>query len=516
MYTHESASILSLKLDDKNPRFILPKTGDSQENIRKYLLEQEDALALTRNIVKYGGLMPGERIVVTKENGDYIVLEGNRRTCACQILVDRSLIPSNLIDKIPSSSETLINAISEVEIDIIPSREEARRFLATRHIERAKEWSTIAKMRFCYEDYELDHSVSKINDRTGLPVSSINKYIRNYKILIRGLEGTWSPEERDKLFILDIKPDKLVRLFELSDTKKFLQLYFDDQYTLKSNLISKDDIDEIIHIWTQKAFIDDEINTRTPFGKFTPDGSSIGACKFIENILIKYFPYNSNGSCTTEGPSTSEGASNSGTTSTSESTSNSGTTSTSESTSNSGTTSTSEGTSNSGAASTSNNIPKLSRFFSGLNLNNVQETEENGKGVIAVCNELDKVSKSSTFINNYPICTAFIIRALIEQSIKYYAKKHGYWAVIMKTYQNKGKSNGDPQLSFIINQFKANKAWIPDKQIQRLFTVAFNNNIQIEKFNLVVHSPECYTLSPDTLKSIPDEGLLAISNYFLS
>lgn len=444
------------------------------------MLEQENALALARNIVEYGGLMPGERIVVTKENGDYIVLEGNRRTCACQILVDRSLTPSNLINKIPPSSEALINAISEVEIDIIPSREEARRFLATRHIERAKEWSTIAKMRFCYEDYELGHSVSNINDRTGLPISSINKYIKNYKILIRGLDSSWSPEEKKKLFILDIKPDKLVRLFDLADTKKFLQLYFDDQYTLKSNLISKDDIDKIIHIWTQKAFIDDEINTRTPFGKFIPNGGSIGACKFIENILKKYYPCNSNESCTTEGASTSEGTSTSGTT------------------------------------STSSNIPKLSRFFSGLNLKNVQETEQNGKGVIAVCNELVKISKTQTFINNYPICTAFIIRALIEQSIKYYAKKHGYWADIMKNYLDRGNSNGDPQLSFIINQFKANKAWIPDKEIQRLFRVAFNNSIQLEKFNLVVHSPECYTLSPDTLKSIPDEGLLAISNYFLS
>ncbi|NMA49079.1 MAG: hypothetical protein GX947_04835, partial [Tissierellia bacterium] len=502
------------KLDDKNPRFILPKTGDSQENIRKYLLEQENALVLTRNIVEYGGLMPGERIVVTKENGDYIVLEGNRRTCACQILVDRSLIPFNLIDRIPPSSETLIRAISEVEIDIIPSREEARRFLATRHIERAKGWSTIAKMRFCYEDYELGHSVSTINDRTGLSVPSINKYIRNYKILMRGLEGTWSPEERDKLFILDIKPDKLVRLFELSDTKKFLQLYFDDQYTLNSNLISKDDIDEIIHIWTRKAFIDDEINTRTLFGKFTPDGGSIGACKFIENILKKYYPCNSNESCTTEGVSTSEDTSTLGTTSTSEDAPTPETTSTSEGAPTPETTLTPEDAPTSG--STSSSIPKLSRFFSGLNLKNVRETEQNGKGVIAVCNELDKISKSQTFINKYPICTVFIIRALIEQSIKYYAKKNGYWTDIMKNYQAKGKSYGEPQLSFIINQFKANKTWIPDKNIQRLFNVVFKNNVQVEKFNLVVHSPELYTLSPDTLKSIPDEGLLAISNYFLS
>jgi len=514
MYTHDSTSILSLKLDDKNPRFILPQTGDSQENIRKYLLKEENALELTKNIVDYGGLMPGERIVVTKEDDQYVVLEGNRRTCACQILVDRSLIPSDFINKIPPSSEALINSISDVEIDIIPSREDARRFLATRHIERAKEWSTIAKMRFCYEDYKLGHSVSKINERTGMSTSIIKKHIKNYNILMRGLEGTWSLEERKKLFILDIKPDKLIRIFELADTKNYLKLKFDIQYVLQSDLISNDDIDEIIHIWTQKAFIDNEMDTRTPFGEFNPDGVSTGACKFIDHILKKYYPSNNSGNSTTEKSSTSSGISSppSGTL-----VSPSGTASTSGTPlSPSGTASASGMPTTSGTPSTSSSIPKSSFFFSGLNLSNVKEKEQNGKGVIAVCKELVNISKSPTFIDKHPICTAFIIRALIEQSITYYAKKNGYWTDIMKNYRANGKNNGEPPLSFILSQFNANQSWISDRQIKRTFHVVFNNKVQVEKLNLVVHSPECYTLSPDTLKSIPDEGLLAITNYFLS
>ena len=79
-------------------------------------------------------------------------------------------------------------------------------------------------MRFCYEDYEQGKSVSQIKERTGLSTASINKYLKNYKILIRGLESNWSSDEKEKLFILDIKPDKLIRMFDLSDTKRVLQL----------------------------------------------------------------------------------------------------------------------------------------------------------------------------------------------------------------------------------------------------------------------------------------------------
>lgn len=128
MYTVQNVSILEIQLDAKNPRFILPDTGETQDNIRKYLLEQEDALTLTKNIAEYGGLMPGERIVVTKEENQYIVLEGNRRTCACQMLVNRALIPEDFKNRIPPSVDQLVSNIRNVNVDIIPTREEARRF----------------------------------------------------------------------------------------------------------------------------------------------------------------------------------------------------------------------------------------------------------------------------------------------------------------------------------------------------------------------------------------------------
>lgn len=502
MYNKEIVSPLDLYLDPKNPRFIIPEIGGDQADIRRYLISQENVLSLAQSIADYKGLMPGERIVICYEDGKKVVLEGNRRTCACQMFLDRSLITSGYESRFPATNDELKKNLEQIEVDVIPSRAEAKRFLAVRHIERAKEWSPIAKMRFCYEDYNDGKNITQINERTGLPKSSIGKYIRNYKILLRGINSNWTKEEKNKLNLLEIEPDKLLRMFTLKDTKKGLALCYNDNFDLISTLISDNDLDEIIHIWTRKAFIDDEMNTRTDFGTFIKDGESTGACFFIKHILEKYYKkeqHISQGNGNTQNPTLNNSPT---TTAQQGSTSQSGTNLSSQS---------AIGSQSQGGG------PKNLPFFSTLDWHNVDPANNANKGIIAVCNEIKKISTSKTFINDYQICTAFIIRALIEQSLKYHARNKGHWSQIMSANNVPGAPGGDPTLSFIINQYKTNiSQWITNSHIRRLFNVVFNFSKQTDKLNLVVHSPESYMLGGDSLKAIPNEGLLEIVNYFLS
>ena len=71
---------LDIALDRQNPRINVSRDDSESEIIRK-LLEHEEIVDLARKIAK-SGLLPGERIIVVKENGQYVVLEGNRRVCA--------------------------------------------------------------------------------------------------------------------------------------------------------------------------------------------------------------------------------------------------------------------------------------------------------------------------------------------------------------------------------------------------------------------------------------------------
>ena len=58
-------SPLDLLLDDENPRFVVLNSRE-QNDIRKYLVTYEDVCQLANDINDYGGILPGERIVVLK------------------------------------------------------------------------------------------------------------------------------------------------------------------------------------------------------------------------------------------------------------------------------------------------------------------------------------------------------------------------------------------------------------------------------------------------------------------
>lgn len=105
MFSKAIVHTLDLFLDYKNPRFKLPQDPASpQDQIIKYLLRHEDALVLAKGLAKIETLLPGERIVVCKEDNKYIVLEGNRRVCICKLFLDRSLIPTEFQRSYPVAS----------------------------------------------------------------------------------------------------------------------------------------------------------------------------------------------------------------------------------------------------------------------------------------------------------------------------------------------------------------------------------------------------------------------------
>jgi hypothetical protein len=80
-----------VSLDLENPRH--EPYGDEEEAI-EYLCENEDVLALARDIVSYG-LNPLELFGLLKdESGGYFVAEGNRRFCALMLLNDPELTPA--------------------------------------------------------------------------------------------------------------------------------------------------------------------------------------------------------------------------------------------------------------------------------------------------------------------------------------------------------------------------------------------------------------------------------------
>ena len=147
-YITKEIEVEQLILDELNPRFIVPP-NPSQQSIVDYLIDYEEVVKLAMSITENGGLFAGERVIVYEEGGKYIVLEGNRRVCACKILLNPRLLANRTpatIGTIESTvTESLKEAIKKISVDIMPNRISAQSSLAAKHIEGIKRWSTISK-----------------------------------------------------------------------------------------------------------------------------------------------------------------------------------------------------------------------------------------------------------------------------------------------------------------------------------------------------------------------------------
>ncbi|MCM1234023.1 MAG: hypothetical protein NC489_28295 [Ruminococcus flavefaciens] len=267
-YTTKEIQLDELYLDEKNPRFIVPP-NPSQQSIVDYLIENEEVERLANDIAKSGGLNAGERVIVTEENERWIVLEGNRRICACKILMNPSLLANRRLASVDKISllinDELKQSVSVVNADVMKNRLEAQSSLAAKHIDGIKRWSTISKHKFFALEFDAGKSIKEISMITGVSEAKIKTGLKEYRIIDYVLKlPFWTQEEREEyLNLQEIKTTRLTRLFSTQPSKtegkrlrEIIDLDYDDNYFIKSSL-AKDVFDKILHIAAQAAFIPD-------------------------------------------------------------------------------------------------------------------------------------------------------------------------------------------------------------------------------------------------------------------
>ncbi|HEX4000241.1 MAG TPA: hypothetical protein VHX65_16940, partial [Pirellulales bacterium] len=77
--------ITTLELDPLNPRIPALVESPSQRDIVANLVAHEDVYELAKSVVDFGGLYPNESLIAIEENGNKIVVEGNRRLAALNL-----------------------------------------------------------------------------------------------------------------------------------------------------------------------------------------------------------------------------------------------------------------------------------------------------------------------------------------------------------------------------------------------------------------------------------------------
>ena len=205
-------SPLEILLDRQNPR-ISVSSADVENDIIKKLLKYEDVVDLAKKLAR-GGMLPGERPIVVKENGQYIVLEGNRRICACKLLLNSELIPPEYRKGFSTlTTADQVEQLKKIKVDVSPNRQAAEPILTLRHTKSGiKRWKPVARMRRVMRLLDEGFSVEQVAEQHQETASKIRKTVREFRLLslanqLRGL----TKGERTKLEDPDLKTNPFTR-----------------------------------------------------------------------------------------------------------------------------------------------------------------------------------------------------------------------------------------------------------------------------------------------------------------
>jgi len=258
-------SPLDLLLDTENPRFVILQSRE-QADIRKYLVTYEDVCQLASDINAYGSLLPGERIVTLREGDKYVVVEGNRRTCSLQMLLNRDLIPDGFAHRIPHTSASILTNCNSIEVDVLPDRDSALELMTKRHIEGVKQWKPLAKKQFFAANYKngQGQSIRDLSRITGVREGDIKEDIKDYKFFYSVYEKYCATHPDFNKEIVVLKTDPFWRIFKAKfefpagtkvSPKDFLGLSSDDTYNTTSSL-SSDLFEQITQLVFEKAIVE--------------------------------------------------------------------------------------------------------------------------------------------------------------------------------------------------------------------------------------------------------------------
>lgn len=504
-------SPLDLLLDTQNPRFVI-LTNRTQEEIRKYLVTYEDVCQLSSAINEFGSLLPGERIVALYEDGQYVVVEGNRRTCSLQMLLNRGLIPDGFAHRIPHTSQSIIDKCSIIEVDVLPDRNAALELMTKRHIQGVKEWKPLAKKQFFAANYKdgQGQSVQDLSRITSVRESEIKEDIRDYKFFSFVYEKyvTAHPDFNREIVVL--KTDPFWRIFKAKfeypvgtkvSPKDFLKLSYDETYNTISAL-PQNLFEQITQLVFEKAIVQETITTRNVL---TDVEGIVPLLQLVESIETGVpnpgaetppadtgTPPPNNGGVPTPTPNTTPNGGQVGTRGAGDDAGVNG------------------GTQHPGG-------PPPRTFFETISWRGkLDPAKEEHQGLICAIDELYKLSTITCgrqkAYKTFPIATGMILRSVYEQALNLRLHQAGLWGAYCRTRNGKYTNGTFPTLSSMENFINAgtNKGTVfPDQGL----LLAYDRVIAAthrEFLNANIHYPGNINVTPASLEAIAAGGM-----YFL-
>lgn len=227
----EKVKISKLNLDLQNPR--LPKhikDLNDASSVRNYLLKKEGVFKIARSIAN-NGYHRSAVAITCEENGKLVVLDGNRRLAACQLLLDPKLaLDARDIKELEKLNSILDKKqLDSVKITIAPSRKEAEKEIWDIHVNQLlKTWQVLQKLRMYRNLIDSgEYTIESASFEYGISKAKFEKELSKLYFYEQILENLSKTEDEDEL--LKSGFNKIDRLILSVNGKKLLKYEVDDK-----------------------------------------------------------------------------------------------------------------------------------------------------------------------------------------------------------------------------------------------------------------------------------------------
>jgi hypothetical protein len=224
-WPRQKVSVSDLFLDPDNIRLGL-QIKSSQDELINDLFLNEDAMGVLSNIAT-NGFFPDELPVVIKENGKFIVLEGNRRVAALKVLAHPEIVPAKEMS-VRAVLKSAVPVINDVEVVVAPNRNSVEHFLASKHTQNTRRpWRPLRQAYFYKAQLERGKSVQDL--RNDYPTIDVGKFLRLINIHRIAKSISYDTEQITKKVHNErmFPASTLERLYEDKNIRDFLGFDFD-------------------------------------------------------------------------------------------------------------------------------------------------------------------------------------------------------------------------------------------------------------------------------------------------
>lgn len=222
-WEERNVPLSQISLDTENLR-LDPHYGQEEIDAIRCLIEKHAIIELCQSIVRYKNLYLESKVILLQESSDFIVLEGNRRICACKVLFEPSLCTNpEYYDQIPKLDDKTRNNLMQIPALIVPDRLTADEVIGPRHAgDSFRDWSELARMRYVEKRSSWGRSLEDIADSLNVNIQEVSR-LRRLKSALDATTGLscWSEGQSQALNDYYLRFDVFESVIFSSKIEKF-------------------------------------------------------------------------------------------------------------------------------------------------------------------------------------------------------------------------------------------------------------------------------------------------------